>query len=188
MLGLFSYFIYWLLFVKSDTVVEDYVDPGNVHSVSISDEKQTVEDINEKAGQVGVDVEGVEFSLSSFDGELIFRLWADKAVKQGGRFELGQGTALFSMPNKNSLLLRLNNCEYSRATDTVELTGSITGQILDTGQIFTAEELDWYMGSEAVEAQRVVYIGPNIEVQGNSMSIDLKTGQLDFTGPVNAGV
>jgi hypothetical protein len=184
-LTLFSVFVWWLLIFHPGKSSDETI---RVKVVSIDDEPPTQEDLSKRIGKVGVDVEGVEFSLSSNDGELILRVWADRAIKLGGRFELGQGTLLFSLPNKHSLLIRLSNCMFSTETDTVEITGTITGQVLDTGQYFTAEELNWYMGGNSVDAERVIYRGPNIEVQGEAMSIDLKTGRIDFTGPVHAGV
>jgi len=177
-----------MLFIKPSNPIFTEVDPGAVKSNAINDDPITTTTLEERMGNVGVDVDGVDFSLSSPDGELILRLWAKQGCKEGKIFALAEGVMMFSLPEHDSLLLKLSDSLFSTETDTVEISGTITGEVLGTGQFFEAQELHWRLDKQQVSANKVIYRGPNIDVSGEQMTLDLATGEIAFEGLVEAGV
>ncbi len=187
-MAVFCAFIWWMLFVKPANPIFTEVDPGAVKINSIDDDPIEIADINKRMGDVGVQVGGVDFSLSSRDGELILRLWAKEGGKVGNTFTLEEGVILFSLPEHDALLLKLSDSKFTSEIGTVEISGTITGEVLGTGQFFQAQELHWRLDEQQITANKVVYRGPNIDVSGEQMNLNLETGEISFEGLVEAGV
>lgn len=187
-LVLFCGFVWWMLFVTPANKIFTEVEVSQIKSQAIPDKPIKIETIQERIGKVDFDVDGVDFSLSSMDGELILQLWAKKGAKEGKTFSLAEGVILFSFPERDSLLLKLSDSKFSTQTDTVEISGTITGEVLGTGQFFEAQELHWRLDEKQITASKVIYRGPNIDVSGEQMTLNLATGEISFEGLVEAGV
>ena len=101
---------------------------------------------------------------------------------------MAEGVLLFSLPDHDSLLLKLSDSRFSTETGVVEISGTIIGEVLGTGQFFEAEQLHWRLDEKQITANKVVYRGPNIDVSGEKMTLNLATGEVTFAGLVEAGV
>jgi hypothetical protein len=164
------------------------VDPSEVRSSEAEEETQQQPSIEKLAGPLTIEVEQAELSLSSTDGELKMRVWADQARKEGDRYQLDEGALQFSLKDRNTLLLRVTDAEYRLEAGVAHVSGTLIGSIVGTEQYFSAERLSWNQVEGTVNAEIVRYIGPHCEVTGAAMQIDLASGQIKFNGPVQAAI
>jgi len=144
--------------------------------------------IEEQAGPLQLEATGWELSLSNHEGDLLMRIWARKAVKEGDRFSIDEGALQFVTEGRNVLLMRVTDATYQREKDVARVSGTLVGEVTGTYQYFSATELAWDQGTNVVTTSSVRYVGPRIEVRGEEMSVDLRTGNVSFAGPVEAGV
>lgn len=185
---LFAISVYWVLFVRPRDPASTRVKPEEVQSPVIDQANPPEQSVSKRPDPVNVDVNGASLTLSSSDGTLQMRVWADAAAKQGTNFEIKQGALQFLMANKDTLLMRLNDASMSTVSNVVQVNGSIIGRLVNGGQYFSANKLRWDQSQKRVEVSEVRYIGPGVEVTGKSMSINLATGEVTFQGPVEAGI
>jgi lipopolysaccharide export system protein LptC len=168
---------------------------------SIAPPDRSVPEFQEKPfADLIVNMSELELSLSSSDGALKLRIWATKADKTERGYELEDGVLQFAMEERGTLVLRVQEATFTIATDTVELSGSLVGQImsndqaddrnrgLDNYQYFEATKLIWNLNEDMVHTDKVVYRAPNIDVSGERMTLDLSTRVVTFEGKVEAGV
>lgn len=191
MLAAFSLFVYWLLFVKPASPLYTEVDPDEVRTAAIDDQPEPEPTLGQRAGPLQLNAEGAELLISSSDGSLIMRLWADSAVKEGPEINVTEGVLQFEMSGGGSLLVRVSRCLIRiEGDDLMTVSGDITGNIRGTGQYFSGSHLSWDRSGNAIEVDEVYYVGPNIEVRGAQMRVELdpENLQVSFDGPVEAGV
>jgi hypothetical protein len=173
-------------------------DPGSAYEHAVPGElKSSVEkvkprelSIDESASALQAELGDAEISVRSSDGKVKMRLWADEARKSAGHYTLKEGALQFDMSDggvDNSVVLRVSDATYRREAGVVRVSGSLVGHVIGGNHYFAAEELYWDQSEARISARRVHYVGPALDVSGDSMSIDLATGQVDFTGPVEAG-
>lgn len=185
---LFGISVYWVLFIRPRDPASTRVKPEEVQSPVVDQANPPEQSVSKRPDPVNVDVNGASLTLSSSDGTLQMRVWADAAAKQGTDFEIKQGALQFVMSNKDTLLMRVNDASMSTVSNVVQVSGSIIGRLVNGGQYFSAKKLRWDQNQQRVEVSEVRYIGPGVEVTGKSMSIDLATGEVTFQGPVEAGI
>jgi len=162
--------------------------PGQVRTTAFSDSPVPEQTIKQRTQPLRLSVSGADFTLSSSDGTLKMRVWADKAAKSGGAYDLSEGALEFVLQNHDTLLLRVTDGTFRVESGVAQVSGTLIGHLVSGGQYFSAERLTWDQRSHAVQAERVRYTGPNIDVRGDQMSINLETGKAEFTGPVEAGI
>ncbi|MCH7472336.1 hypothetical protein IIA79_05225 [bacterium] len=185
---LFGLSVWWVLFKMETGPVFSDVDPSEVKKSTRSSESQEAQAIAERVEPLNMELSKAEFSLSSADGFLIMRVWADKAVKEGGHYTIDQGVMQFALEDRNRLLLKVADATYRVESGVARVTGTLEGYIETGGQYFEAKEVTWDQGTKLVSATTVRYVGPHIEVTGERMSIDLATGIVTFDGPVEASI
>lgn len=191
LLAVFSLFVYWLLFVRPASPLFTEVDPGDVKTVALEDQQDDEPTLGERAGPLQLNAEEAEFSISSNDGALIMRLWAESAEKAGPEINVKEGVLQFQMSGGNSLVLRVATCMIRiEEDDLMTVSGDITGNISGTGQYFSGSHLKWDRGANIVEVEEVYYVGPHIEVRGQQMNINMDPENIEvtFDGLVEAGV
>lgn len=185
---LFGISIYWGLFIRPRDPASTRVRKEEVQLPVIDQANPPEQSVSKRPNPVNVDVNGASLTLSSSDGKLQMRVWADKAAKQGTEYEIKQGALQFVMENRDTLLVRVNDASMSTVSNMVTVSGSIIGRLVSGGQYFAAQKLKWDRDQKRVRVSEVRYIGPGVEVSGKSMSIDLATGEVNFQGPVEAGI
>jgi hypothetical protein len=179
---------WWLLFISPQADIFTQVVPEEVKSVALDDSNPPAESVGKDEGPIKVEISKATLTVASTDGELKMRVWADKAVKNAGVYKLQEGALEFALQNRETLLLRVSDAGFRVEANTARVEGTIIGQIKQSNQFFSAEKLSWNLSSHSVRAERVRYVGPNIEVSGAAMTIDLATGVVEFDGPVQAGI
>jgi hypothetical protein len=164
--------------------------PEQVRTTAFSDSPVPEQTIKQRAEPLKLSVSGADFTLSSSDGTLKMRVWADKAAKSGGTYDLTEGALEFVLKNHDTLLLRVTDGTFRVESGVAQVSGTLIGHLVSGGQYFSAERVRWDLSSSVVQAERVRYTGPNIEVRGEQMNLDLTTGtgKVEFTGPVEAGI
>jgi hypothetical protein len=150
-----------------------------------------------------IEMNEIELSLSSREGSLKLRVWAREAEKNETGYAISDGVLQFAMEERSTLLLHVQDASLATATDTVELSGSLVGHVMDgsqTGEVqpdaddtggdqyFEATRLTWNMNESVIRSDKVVYRAPSIDVSGERMILDLATGGIEFEGKVEAGV
>lgn len=141
-----------------------------------------------RPGPVTVDVNGASLTLSSSDGSLQMRVWADQAVKNGQTYTVSEGALQFVLENRDTLLVRVTDAKLQSDKNVARVDGALLGHLLASGQYFSAKHLIWSLNEKYVTVEDMTYIGPSIEVHGRQMRIDLASGTIDFQGSVEAGV
>ena len=188
MVFLFAASVYWVLFLRPRDPDSTRVSPQEVQSPVIDQANPPEQQVSKRPDPVNVDVNGASLTLSSSDGSLQMRVWADTAAKQGTNFDIKQGAMQFVMENRDTLLLRVNDASMSTVSNVVKVSGSIVGRLVSGGQFFSANKLRWDQDLKRVEVSEVHYVGPGVEVTGKLMLIDLATSEVTFQGPVKAGI
>lgn len=164
------------------------VKPEEVQSTAVPESTRKEPSIEEQAGPLKVGVSEAQLSLSSGDGQLKMRVWADQALKEGGQFSIDEGALQFTLQDHNTLLLRVSDADYRQESGVAHVSGTLIGSIEGTGQYFLAESLSWDQAQLYVTAEKVRYIGPHVDVTGEKMQIDLATGEVSFLGPVEGAL
>jgi hypothetical protein len=146
--------------------------------------------IDERASALSAELGDAEISVHSSDGKVKMRLWADEARKKAGHYTLKQGALQFEMSDAghgNTVLLKVSDATYRREAGVVRVSGTLVGHVVGGNHFFSAEELVWDQSVALVTARRVHYVGPALDISGDSMTIDMATGKVQFDGPVEAG-
>jgi hypothetical protein len=185
---LFAAAIWWLLMRVTATPPFTAVSPEDVQSTEVAEQNPPEPSIEKLAGPLSIDVEQAELSLSSADGQLKMRVWADSARKKGDLYELNEGALQFSLKDRSTLLLRVSDAQYRYEAGVAYVSGTLVGSIIGTEQYFSAEKLSWDQVQSTVTAETVRYAGPHVEVTGTKMIIDLVTGKIRFDGQVQAAI
>ncbi len=159
--------------------------------MAIDEQPEAEPTLGQRAGPLNLNAEGAELNISSSDGSLIMRLWADSVRKEGPDINVAEGVLQFEMSEGSSLLVRVSSCLINiEDDDLMTVSGDIKGNIRGTGQYFSGSHLSWDRSGNAIEVDEVYYVGPNIEVRGERMTVELDPDNLrvTFDGPVEAGV
>lgn len=135
-----------------------------------------------------IEVDDADVVIVGTDGRVGLKLWIKSGTRDGSTFKLIEGTIEFQMENQTTVLLRVTDGSFASDEGQVQVMGSITGNIDGTNAYFEVKELIWSQDSNLVEAHSVHYIGPYVDVTGESMLIDVTTGNVSFDGPVTAGI
>ena len=199
LVALFGCFMWWWLFLKPQNPVFTNITPEEVQRDDLDNLSPPAQSIDERAGPMSLDVSKANMTISSTNGELEMRVWADKATKDADVTTIKHGALEFILKDRGTLLLevsdtvlRMDNKEGKVADITA--SGNLIGQLLPRdrnvqgSQYFSAEELSWDRATTVIVAKRVRYIGPGVQVDGQQMSIDLDTSEVKFEGPVKAGI
>jgi len=128
------------------------------------------------------------FSLSSPDGQTQFDVRFEHANKNGDSYDLDQGTLRFANGGETQLSLSITDANYNVTNGVVYVVGSMEGKLASTGHHFSARRLSWNEASNAVTAEAVHYSGDRIDVQGQTMRVQLPAGVVEFSGPITATV
>lgn len=175
--------IWWLIHHAPAAVI----DPAALTSNRTPDAPAAT--VDESLGATDLALKGLSFSVTGGeDGRLKMELEAKEANKLRSLYTIREGSMQFFINDKNTLILGLNNASYSREAGVVRVSGTLIGRIAEGGQYFKAEELSWDESQMKVSTKEVQYVGPNLEVSGRQMSIDMRTGEVAFDGPVEVGI
>lgn len=186
----------WLAFGRQVALVA----PEDVKpSIARSDEPEP-EFREEPFAELTVDMYEPELSLSSDDGSLKLQIRAKQAEKNESGYALTDGVLQFAIEERSVLLLWVKDAAFTAATDTVVLSGSLVGRITGSNQdgdqdsdqgnyqYFEATRLTWDRREPVVRTDKVVYRTKNIDVNGERMALNLRTGEVNLEGKVEAGV
>jgi len=163
------------------------VDPENIKS-AVKKQNPPPQTIQQRAGPLSAEMEGLDLVLSSSEGDLRMRLWAEKAHKEGNRFTISDGVLQFVTENQNTLLLEVDDGIYTQDDGVARIAGSIKGILSGSEQFFEATNVEWNQSENELRAGSVTFRSPMFEITGDEMLFDLLTGEVEFTGPVTAGV
>lgn len=185
---LFALSIYWVLFLRPRDAASTRVSPEDVQSPVVDQGNPPEQEASKRPEPFRVDVSGASLSLTSKDGTVQMRVWADEAFKHGTDYNIKEGALQFVLDNRDTLLVRVTDASMSTVSNIATVSGSLIGQLVDGGQYFSARRLRWNQNEETVQVSEVRYVGPSVEVSGQTMIIDLATGEVQFQGPVEAGI
>jgi hypothetical protein len=135
-----------------------------------------------------IEVDDADVVIVGKDDAVGLKLWIKNGTRDGSTFKLVEGTIEFLKDNQTTVLLHVTDGSFASDAGQVRVMGSITGNIDGTNAYFEAKNLMWNQDSNLVEAHSVRYIGPYVDVTGERMLIDVKTGHVIFDGPVTAGI
>jgi hypothetical protein len=165
--------------------------PVNPESVRPSDRAAPVakeQNIEEEFRALKLSLGDAQLSLASADGKLKMRVWAESGDKEGSYYKISEGVMEFSKAEQESLIIKVSGADYRMEQGIAYVKGTLTGYVESNRQYFTAEELSWNPAKHQVTAKRVTFRSPHIEVMGEDMTVDLETGTVEFSGPVEAGI
>jgi hypothetical protein len=185
---LFMFGAWWLAVRSPAGRIFEKIEPGDVKIKSLEGQRMQEPTIEGEGGPRDIEVLGAEFVIKSADGSLVMHVWADEARKDEGRYSVREGVLQFVMDQKNTLILKVSNANFSDASGIARVSGTIVGHIVGSEQFFSAEDLTWDQSTEQVRATTVSFVGPSLEVKGERMVIELDTGEVRFDGTVTAGV
>jgi hypothetical protein len=185
---LFACAVYWLLFLRPRDPASMRVRPEEVQSPVVDQGNPPQQQASKRPEPFSVDVSGASLTLSSKDGTLQMRVWADEAFKHGTDYSIKEGALQFVLDNRDTMLVRVSDAKMSTVSNIATVSGAIVGQLVDSGQYFSARKLTWDQGGATVIVSEVRYVGPSVEVTGRTMVIDLTSGEVSFEGPVEAGI
>jgi hypothetical protein len=175
--------VWWLVHNAPAPIIE----PASLSSNRAPDAPAAT--IDESLGATDLALKGLSFSVTGGDdGRMKMELEAKEANKLRSLYTIHEGSMQFFINEKNTLVIGLNNASYSREAGVVRVSGTLIGRIAEGGQYFKAEELSWDEAQMKVSTKEVQYVGPNLEVSGRQMSIDMRTGEVSFDGPVDVGI
>jgi len=129
-----------------------------------------------------------ELSISSADGSTKLELLASEARKDGQHYDLKEGRISIHTEQVDQLRLTVSDGTYDEREGVAYVEGTLQGEILGTGQRFTAERLRWDEQTNTVQAEAVRLTAGNFEVSGERMQIQLPGGLVVFDGPVSASL
>jgi hypothetical protein len=176
--------VWWLI----ATAPAERILPGELQSASEDPRAGSSPTIDDTIGATNLSLKGAELTVSSSDGKMKLRVRADSGRKERGLYSIEEGSLQFTLGERDTLVLRLNNATYRREAGVVKVAGTLLGHITDGDQYFKAAELSWDQSSNTVRTSEISYVGPGFEVSGEQMSIDLPTGVVHFHGPVEMGI
>ncbi len=133
-------------------------------------------------------LDNADFSITGQSGNVEMKLWVKTGTRDGNEFKLKEGTLQFQMKNHSTLLLNVTDGLFASGENSVQVEGSITGQIYGTEQFFEAKRLIWQQDSNCIQTESVRYIGPFVDVTALGMQFDVESGEVKFDGPVTAGI
>jgi hypothetical protein len=177
-----------VLFLRPRDASQMRVPPEEVRSPVVEDNNPPDQDAGKTPEPFKVDVSAASLTLSSSDGSLQMRVWADKAEKTGAIYKIKDGSLQFMLENRDTLIVRVTDGSLQHDNQIARVDGQLIGHLIEGNQYFSAEKLVWNVNSKQVQIEEVRYIGPSVEVTGHSTRIDLATGEITFTGPVEAGI
>ena len=164
------------------------VSPEQLASKTRAPEDAPAATIDESLSATDLTVRHSEFTVNNKDGTLSMKMVIEEGTKRRGLYGIREGSLQFTLSEKSTLLIGLNNATYSREAGVVRVKGTLIGRIAEGGHYFKAEELSWDELEKRVSTKEVRYIGPGIDVTGKKMSIDMRTGEVTFDGPVDVGI
>lgn len=185
---LFAAGMYWVLFLRPRDMAQLRVPPEEVQSPVVEQGNPPEQIANKSPEPFKVDVSAASLTLSSSDGSLQMRVWADQAEKTGSLYKIKDGSLQFMLQNRDTLIVRVTDGSLEYDTQVARVDGQLIGHLIEGNQYFSAERLVWDVNSKQVDIEKVRYIGPSVEVTGRSTRIDLATGEVMFSGPVEAGI
>ncbi len=185
---LFALAIYWVLFLRPRDPASTRVRPEEVQSPVVDQGNPPEQQASKRPEPFRVDVSGASLALTSKDGTLSMRVWADEAFKHGTDYNIKEGALMFVLDNRDTMLVRVTDASMSTVSNVATVSGTLVGQLVVGGQYFSARELKWNQETATVQVSEVRYVGPGVEVSGRKMYIDLATGEVRFEGPVEAGI
>jgi hypothetical protein len=144
--------------------------------------------IDEQAAALQLGLKDADLSITSDDGSVRMQVWFEEGEKKGAEFSIRSGAVLFAARDKPTVIIRVTDGSFRREAGRAQIKGTLTGYVSEGPQFFTAKELYWDRASEVITATQVRYVGPNFEVAGSEMTVDLITKQVEFDGPVELGV
>jgi len=183
MLAVFIMVVLWVF----SNFAQRYIPPIMVRSEVVA-KNPPPQTWKELAGPLKVRAENLVLTLSSSDGSLHVRFWAEQAGKDGRNLSIENGAVEFIMENRNALELLVTNAGCQLESCSACISGTIRGRIAASGQYFEATELSWDQAAKMVYAKSVTYIANNFEVHGQSMQLNLRTGEVSFSEGVEVGV
>jgi len=188
-LALLAGSLYYGLFIRESA---DILPPIDIAQVQMEEPggqtSKPGENLDEQAQDLRVDLEEAEITLSSGDGKLKMRIWADKGERDGQNYSITEGALQFALESRDTLILKVSDATYRRSESLALVEGELTGYIVGSQQYFSASSIIWDPRGKSVSATRVTYSSPHLEVTGDEMSMNLETGEVRFAGPVEAGI
>ena len=191
--ALFVLALWWLLFIRPQNPIFTQISPKEVQRPDVDVFTPPAESIDEKTGPMSLDVSKANMTISSTNGELVMSVWADKANKKANVTTIKQGALEFKLKDRDTLLLKVTDAVLTLSPQTADLdtasaSGNLVGELVNNGHRFSAEKLSWNRATNTLVARRVLYVGPNVQVEGQEMHINLVTNQVTFEGLVKAGI
>jgi hypothetical protein len=175
----------WLLLTR---LPAEQLRPGELEPLTRVPNERSGPTIDDELSATDLTLGDAELTVSSSDGKLRMRVLIHTGRKERGLYTIEEGALQFSLGDKETLLLRLNNATYQREAGVARVRGTLVGYIAEGGQYFKAEELAWDRSSSSVTTEEVRYVGPSLEVTGERMRVNLETGVVKFEGPVEVGI
>jgi hypothetical protein len=215
LVALFVIVVAWLVVISRPAPVAPGDVRSAVHSENPP--AQRLEGEEEMLERLKANMTELELTVSASEGQLRLRVWAAAARKDETRYEIDDGLLQFEMENRDTLLLRVEDAlltldpRLTRMFSTLDslwwmstpvagllrversLTGIIIerrspGQEAGTNSYFEATGLLWDGIHGMINAGSVTYSAGDIEVNGQSMLLNLRTGEINFEGAVEASL
>lgn len=144
--------------------------------------------IDEQAEGMRMNVNNAQITMSSGDGQMKMRMWAESGDKNGDVYGIDQGALQFALESRDTLILKVTDGKFTQKKESAQVEGTLIGYIVGSQQFFSASTLTWDPNGRLVTATRVTFSSPHMEVTGDRMTINLETGEVRFEGPVEAGI
>lgn len=185
---LFFAAVWWLLNRARAPDSYTQVRPEEVKLESMPEEKARDLEDEMNENPLNIAIQDVQFSVRSDNGELVMNVYASEAEKDGSNYSLSEGVIQFQTEQGRELVLTVTDGLYEQDQGVVRIRGDIIGAINESRQFFSADELTWTQSSNDLTATKVLYQAPSIEVSGESMLIDMDSGEVRFDGTVEANI
>jgi lipopolysaccharide export system protein LptC len=186
LLALIAYGTWHFVFVAKQPVALGPVSAVDVKTEAVQAPEDAAKKIEKPLEPMRAFLDQVRFSLTSPDGQTQLEVRARQAQKRENSYSLKRGSLEFTQDKQLQLEITITDATYNVENGVARVVGSMDGRLPVSGQTFTAQHLRWDETTNIVTADVVKYSADRFEVTGESMRIELSTGRVQFSGPVNA--
>jgi hypothetical protein len=175
--------LYYWLFVWPDP---RFPAPAPEDIQSDAEDNSRAQSLDEEFGKTKITLRDANLSVASEDGQMRMQLWLEEGSKRPGGYSLDQGVLEFNMNSGERLILRVTDARYAPSGKTITVEGKLIGWLELSDRYFEAERITWDQRSRSITAFAVRYVDEGVSVSGGEMKLDMTSGRIDFTGPVEA--
>ncbi|MCB1217514.1 hypothetical protein KDL44_08975 [bacterium] len=192
---LFGLLIWWFVLRSPEAIrLANEFDPDSIKRLPLDKEEQEAQQAAEQTEQTfaelapsEISVDDADFEITGPDGRTQMKLWVRRGVREGSEFRLEEG-AMRLQRDDSVVLLSVTDGLFASEEGSVRVEGSITGELQGRDMFFESRHLVWDQNGNTVQTDTVRYIGPFVDVTAEHMNLNLVTGEVEFAGPLTAGI